>query len=467
VNLAPDSLEDRLALAQCGLLFKNLTLVTNTLAQVSPAGKQTAEYQHLAGIAAIAMNQIGEATTHFIEASRLAPNDPKPQLSLALMRMQSTNAQDTAEARMSLKRVSQTATNDIVRVQALRELVADAMRSKDVNSALALSTELIRYTNAAFGDKLQRLDILRGHQPTEYTTLLSQYQREAATNSAALSDMTIWLTARVSTASALNWLQGLPAATRTNQPAAVLVAECIANMKNWPALQRTLEKQNWQEVEFMRHAFLARALREQNLAAASAAEWEVAVKFAGGQKVTLVSLFRIAAAWSWINEAEQILWTVVNRYPEEKWAGQVLQQALMSGGRTRPLMQLISLQAKRAPDNLSIKNNLAFTAMLLDAKEISPHAMSREVYQQMPNNPSYVSTYAFSLYLQKQYREARATLEQLRPEQLNDPSVAGYYGLALRATGDVARATPYLNWALNKALLLPEERRLFEQALKN
>jgi len=103
------------------------------------------------------------------------------------------------------------------------------------------------------------------------------------------------------------------------------------------------------------------------------------------------------------------------------------------------------------------------TAMLLDAQELNPYDLAQEVYEKAPKNPGYVSTYALALYLQKKYNDALKVIEQLPSKELKDPSNAGYYGLILKANGD-ARAASYLNIAL-KGGLLPEERKLFEQAL--
>ena len=103
------------------------------------------------------------------------------------------------------------------------------------------------------------------------------------------------------------------------------------------------------------------------------------------------------------------------------------------------------------------------TALLLDAQELNPHDLAREVYQQAPTNAAFVSTYAFSLHLQKKDAEALKVIEQLKPRELQDPSIAGYYGLILQATGNKAKARAWLDLAF-KGPMLPEERKLFEQA---
>jgi hypothetical protein len=224
-----------------------------------------------------------------------------------------------------------------------------------------------------------------------------------------------------------------------------------------------VETQNWGEMEFVRHAFKARALRGQELAGAAKGEWEQALKAANSQKGSLVMLLRLAAAWNWQSEGEEILWSIVNRYPAEKWAFQGLSQALFTGGRTRPLMMLYSQELKRSPADLGIKNNLAMTAFLLEAKELKPHDLAREVYEKAPTNAAYASTYAYSLHLQEKNAEALKIFQTLTAKQLEDPGIAGYYGLILKATGDKAKARVYLDWAF-KSPMLPEEKKIFERA---
>src|SRR5204863_5733464 len=139
----------------------------------------------------------------------------------------------------------------------------------------------------------------------------------------------------------------LPADIRTNQPVALLVAESLSTLKDWPGLQRTLEHQNWSASEFIRHAFLARALRAQELTDSSKGEWGLALKTANDQKASLVALLRLAAQWGWQSEGEELLWSIVNRYPDEKWAGRALSETLYAGGRTRSLLAFYSQEIKR------------------------------------------------------------------------------------------------------------------------
>ena len=54
-------------------------------------------------------------------------------------------------------------------------------------------------------------------------------------------------------------------------------------------------------------------------------------------------------------------------------------------------------------------------------------------------------------------------MQRLPPKALEDPSIAGYYGLILKETGSPAKAKAYLDWA-SKATMLPDEKQLFSRA---
>jgi tetratricopeptide (TPR) repeat protein len=466
VDLNPKSLGERLALMQTAMNFGDSAVASNALAGVSAADQKTAVFQTAAGLLAAGVGQTPAAKAYFTEAIKLDPNNLVPQLNLAALQVRGANAVEAAAARDNLKRISLTATNRTVRHQAKRELIADAIRFDDFGTAEALTKDLVAPTNAFFPDRLLRLDVLLKDKNPELNSTLAACERDAAESPAQLSGMAVWLMKNLSPEQALAWLQTLPNPTRTNQPAAPLMAECQLRMGDWKKLQAGIQGQNWNDLEFVRHAFLARALRGQDLQEASAGEWVVALNIANDQKGALISLSRMAAAWQWHSETEALLWLVVNRYPEERWAPPVLMQSLINGGRTRPLLQLFGLLSRRNPADLEMKNNLAFAALLLGAQELNPHELAKEVYSKWPQSPAFAATYAYSLYLQKQYADALKVMQALAAKDLDNPAVAGYYGLVLKAAGNAEKAKVYLRLAL-RIKLLPEEQALFQQALIN
>lgn len=464
LELDPNSMNDQLALAQTAVIAHDYNTAATALAAVDAMGKKPAVYFNIMGQLDLATGKIAEAESNFAEAIRLDPSNTAPQLSLAVVQLHGTNTLDMAEARITLRRISMNSTNVGIRAEADRELVLDAIRYKDNDTALWFSKQLAQPADANFLDKLLRLQVLKAVHSDEYKSALVANEHEAATNSTDLSKLTLWFLDNEMPAQALAWIRTLPANTQTNPPAVLLAAQCQLLVQDWQGLRDSLSKENFGERDFVRHAFIARAMREQGLYEASKAEWQAALKSCNGQANALEFLLHYAALWNWQDETEQILWNLVNDFPQERWAGDQLANLLYTTGSTRALMQLYSIEANRHPSDLDAKNNLALTAMLVHAQEMNPFDIASEIYQKAPTNSFYATTYAFSLHLQQKNAEALKIMQQVPPQSLKNYSTAGYYGLILKAAGDNARAANYLKYAL-QGKLLPEEHTLFERAM--
>jgi len=369
VELDPASVDDRMALAQMALMQGNLLIATNTLAGIQEDRRDTFAYQSLAGSIAAAQQRTADAEAHFVEAARLDPTNPLPRLNLAVLQLQKTNTQEIAQARVTLQELSE---NPTVSRQALNELIADAFRQENHEQAVALSARLIQQTNTTFRDTVTRLETLRRAKDPALSPTLAAAEQEAALDPAKLGSLAAWKTAGGGPAEALTWLETLPEATRTNLPAALIIAESQNALQSWSEVANALPQQDWAELDFLRYAHLARALRGQGDVAASRSAWEGALKAAGIDRVRLVTLLRLAARWNWSTEGEGILWTFVNRLPAERWAYDTLVQILYVEGRTRALMALFRQESQRTPTDLSVKNNLAMSALLLDAQGPTP-----------------------------------------------------------------------------------------------
>ena len=376
------------------------------------------------------------------------------------MRLQSTNATTVKEARATLVGLC---ADQRVRADALRQVELEAARREDLSTALAYSSELLKETNAVFSDRLLHLAILRGAKNPQAVPFLLRVQQESADDPLKVYAVSKWMLSEGRATEALAWMAGLPAQFVTNGPVPMIRSECFVAAKDWPGLQNTLINQNWAEMDFLRQAYNTRALRERGSDVAAKAEWASVMKATANRLDRAALLLRTVASWNWTTEQEDVLWVIVNRFPKEKWAFLALAESLNNAGQTQGLLTLYRRIAEAEPANLSIKNNLAMTALLLGATERRPHELSLEVYNQNPSNSFYASTYAYSLYVQNKTNEALRVFEQLNAQQLEDPGISGYYGLILQANGQRAKAKKYLDLAA-QAKLLPEEKKILDQA---
>jgi tetratricopeptide (TPR) repeat protein len=464
VELDPKSTEDRLALVRTAMTARDLNVATNALAQITDSGKTSAAYQNLAGMLAVATGQFEEAKAYFSEAARLEANNPTPQLNLAVIQLKGTNQAEISQAREVLASLTQNNTNKNVRLQALRELTMDALRTRSGDAALTHSAQLLADTNSVFGDHLLRLQVLDSFDRSAVPEKLRLVEREAQEKENKIVELANWKLPKVGPEKTLEWLETLPADYGTNKSVNLLRAECRTALQRWQELSDTLASQNWDELEFLRYAFRSRALRGLNLHAASKAEWELALKASFYHRQALSMLLRVAGQWNWINEGEEVLWAIVNRFPTEKWAVMTLARTLQMDGQTRPLHELCKLESSRSPKVLPWKNNMIMLSLLLNATESNPYQEAENLYKVAGTNATFASTYAFSLWHQGKHQQALEVMQKLSQRDLETESIAGYYGLVLTSNGDTNRARSYFGWAL-KSQLLPEERKLFTDAM--
>ncbi len=186
---------------------------------------------------------------------------------------------------------------------------------------------------------------------------------------------------------------------------------------------------------------------------------------AGNRLGPLNALLVMATSWGRPQAREDLLWQIAKKFPAQQWAFRELERSYLAAGNTRGLNKLYAAMASYSPKNFAAQNNLAATSLLLRLNMPRAHELAKELFAEHPNEEIVASTYAFSLHLQGRTKEGLAALAKLKPEALETPSVAIYYGLLLSVAGETKKAAKYLDIA-QKADLLPEEKALVTETLK-
>ena len=128
-------------------------------------------------------------------------------------------------------------------------------------------------------------------------------------------------------------------------------------------------------------------------------------------------------------------------------------------GDTEQMRTIAKMRMNADPRSVEARNNFVFLSLLKHSTESGLHDIADALYQDAPESPGVVATYAFSLHLRGKLPEALAAMRKLPPDQLREPTVARYYGIFLTAAGRRAEAVEY--HALGeKGLLLSEEKAL-------
>ena len=241
------------------------------------------------------------------------------------------------------------------------------------------------------------------------------------------------------------------------------LAAAYASLKDWPGLEQLARTTEWPPFDFLRRAYLSRALRGQDKKFPAEQEWMAAQKEASAQPQSLLMLARTVAAWGWETETVDLLWVLAKNDDTKLEALQTLYQHYAKLGDTSGLYRTLLRLVEALPNDLTLQNNLAQISLLLGADVERARKVAAEIKGKEPLNGAYVSTYAFSLYAKGDVKGALQAMDQLSQDQLRDPSVAVYYGVVLAAAGQKEKAREYLRRAA-EANLLPEEKALVEKA---
>ena len=461
VELQPHSTQDDLALADCALQFGEINAAGRTLASIDDGGKQTAAFHATAAHLAKARQDPAEAKNEWGEAVRLAPNDESYQVQFAFSCLEQPTAAEREQGLALLERLRNSRTQ---RSAATRSLIVDGVAHRQpVEELRSLARDLQSYPEAIFTDKLLYLRILRQSYDPEYTIYLTKIENEAAVKPDDLAALLTWMNANEISIVAINFARSLPEGALSAWPVPWAMAEAYAKVNDWSALERLTANLNWQQFDFLRRAYLARALRAENKPVATEREWAGAVKNASAQSQSLLLLTRIVFEWGWKNESVDLLWQLT-KYPEVQFeALHTLYLQYTKAGDTQGLYRVLSRLADIDPGNLKVQNNLAQISLLLNADPERARRRAANLYRKEPSNAAYASTYAFSLYAQGDAKNALKVMSRLREDQLQEPPLAAYYGIFLGASGEKAKAREYLELG-RQTQLLPEEKTLLDRA---
>ena len=463
VEAAP-TIQNRLMLAAAALRAQGppYPLATQTLEELKGSAANVAAYHTVSAELDLRLKRTADAAAQFAEAARLEPTNALHQFNLAVLQLQSTNPATASAARATLQGLR---TSTSVGAVALRWLVADSLGRNDVVTAEKFSRQLLDDRRAVLDDRLQHLTILRKSQNPGFKPFLEALQQNALTNAPSIYAISAWMISDGRADDALAWLTACPAKVRTEQPVPLALVDCYLALKDWRGLDNFLQEQKWGDLEFLRFAFLSRAAAELNQRLAAEARWRSAVRQADERLGALTALLTLATNWEQKQAREDLLWQVAQHFPRDRWALRELERLYLAEDNTPGLNKVFSTRASYTPQDILAQNNLAATAMLLKLNLPKAHALAKELFAKHPDEAIVASTYAFSLHLQGRTKDGLLVLRKFKPEALEIPTVALYYGLLLSEAGETNAAGKYLAIA-QKTRLLPEEKVLLAEAVK-
>jgi hypothetical protein len=457
-------LENRIQFAACALRYEKppFPIAAQALEEMRSLAESITDYHLVASQLALKLNRLPDAETHLESAARLEPTNRLHQLNLATIRLQSADTNIAAAARGALAAL---ASDPALALPALRSLTADGLARHDWTAAEDCSRRLQTQAEATLEDRFLRLTVLSESRNAQLGPALASVQRECATNSLKVAQAVSWMNGHALARAALDWTATLPAGTRTAQPVPMAEADCYLTLADWSGLQDRLMGRRWDEQEFLRLAFLSRALREQNKRDGAGANWRLALSAASRRPELLLVLLQLTRAWGWTEETTDVLWAIAGRTRSEDWPLRMLMSDYAAKNDSVGIYRVFQALLERHPDSLELKNNVATLGLLLGRDLARSQALAREVYVAAKTNAALVSTYAFALHAQGKTADGLKLMQGFPEAELHRPEIALYYAVLLTAAGEKNEAGPYFA-AAEKGQPLPEERRLLEQARK-
>ena len=460
-DLQPDSISDKLAFANCALQFKEVAVAAQTLDQLDEKARNTAEFHAAAARLAEAKHDAVESERQWAEAVKLDPENKSFQLESAasLLRIE-----DPARREAALKTLEELRTASRQRAAATRTLIVDGIKHRARGqTVLAMARELQEYPEANLSDRLLYLDILRQLRDPDFAHHLTEIENKSASNPGDLGAVLSWMNANGMGLLALDFTRTLSPEVAGKWPVPLTIAESYDRLGDWDKLENFVKDKSWGGFDFLRHAYLSRALREQGRAMMADREWAQAQKSAGSQSQFLSVLSQTVLGWGWKKESLDLLWALSKQPEGQLEALDQLYQEYVRTGDSPNLYRVLIRLAELVPGDRRIQNNLAQLRLLLNADVDRASHVAADIYNREPSNPAFASTYAFALYTKGDASEGLKVMNRLSEQELRQPALAAYYGLLLATAGETEKARQYLDLA-EPAKLLPEERQLIAKA---
>lgn len=458
-SILPGDPENLLAWGKDAAEADDWATVERVIQTLKPADQNNARYHDIVARLAARKNDVAEAELHWAEAVRLDPREEHCRLNLAGIRLQSKDSDVRARALGVLRELSEKGSQ---RIQARRVLLQDALNQGDATVAMGLADALVAAPGTIFTDKLLRLSILRLLRDGESASYLGKLREVANADPANLAELLAWMNGNDLAMLVSEWVPTIPRDTVSKPPVSIAVAQAYAKSAEWNKLRAMIENGNWMEMDYLRRAFLARTLERLDEPEESAGEWKTALAAAHSSRDTaqrIERLARVASSWGWDARAEEILWEMAGYDGCPRWALDTLWAAAFKRGDTGKLHKVSVSIVKARPKDRAARNNSVFLSLLTRTEEGNPKQAAAALFKDYPGNPHVAATYALSLHQQGKAAEAVAAMSALKPEELREPQVALYFGIALMAAGQSAKAKEYLE--LGSAWpLLPEEKAL-------
>jgi hypothetical protein len=249
-------------------------------------------------------------------------------------------------------------------------------------------------------------------------------------------------------------------------PVCVAVADAYARSSDWQRLREFLDGGAWGEQEYLRRAFLSRALERLDEPEAGATEWNdglSAARSRGDSRERLDRMVRLAIGWGWTHRAQEVMWSLAGTPACPRWILDRLWLVAIEKKDAAQLQKLAGVLARVDSKSVIFRNDFAFYSLLIRSDNGNPHGEAEKLFTENPGDQSVLLTRALSLYVQGDPAGAAALTGSLPAEALKRPRTALYHAIFLTAAGESAKASEFVTVAQDWKMF-PEEKTMLDRA---
>jgi hypothetical protein len=355
-------------------------------------------------------------------------------------------------------------------LEALRGLLQAAKRENDTARCKKIADEIVKAPQATFYDWLVKAEFSFETEPGSLGELLETLTGQAKEDPQKLGLIAEWLRKNGQMDSLDAWLENTPIFKKDPMTAQMIRFEIRARNGDWKSIVSLLEDANWGSLDYLRLAFMARALGQQSLNLESTQAWHDAVSLAMDDPGSIRRLADVIHAWpGWGEQYTEILWKCSTKGGQNlKWSLDRLFIFYQTARDTKSLLRVSEAMLVADPTSITAKNQATYYSLLRDSPTAFTPAsrvmrQAKELFQTSPDDPTCVSTYALALVLTRHPQDAVDVLEKFQSPVLSRNEIAPCYAMALAGAGQMEKARTVAA-GINRQILLPEEQALLKKS---
>lgn len=437
VQLQPDSLEPRVALIDSALRFRDINAARDAIRELPDAQRDRPEALKAMLAYAMATDNRPIADALYDRLKQLEPDNDRLKVMHALLRLKNSKPATLAAAREELEGYLKDPRHALF---IRREMMLAAMQRNDRDDARRLAALIAADPQATLADRLHDANFALNVDKRPFAEVFANLAPHAAGQPADAAELVRWTVLVGQHERGAAWLETLPPAVRDDAALLPVRAEVASARGDWDRMADLLEAGAWGPVDrdAIRLAFSARLAADRNNPTLQRQIWDEALTAAGRSQAGLTLLYRLSGIWRWEEPGERALWAMVRNFPLQAWAHQTLFNVYRQRGDIDNMQALIGALRERDGSMLRYRHDWALLSVLR-SRSLSwnpAKQVMHELYQSDPENPHYVTGYAFALAQSDKAPEALEVLASLSEAEVAEPARAPYlayiYGMARR-----------------------------------